>query len=55
MDHAAVDAVLVPPDAQEEVMVALAVEHQLTVDLPVSIRVFCIVREDSFNDVAKAL
>jgi hypothetical protein len=40
VDEGAMDAPLVPANAQEEVMVARPVEDKLTLDLPVRIGIF---------------
>jgi hypothetical protein len=50
MDHAAVDATLVPADAQQEIVVALPVEDKLTVDFSVGIWVFRILSEYPLNN-----
>ena len=55
MDHAAVDAVLVPADAHQEIMVAFPVEDQLTLDLPVGVWVFRILGQYPFDDRAIGL
>jgi hypothetical protein len=46
------DAVFVPADAQQEIMVALAVEDQLPVDVTIGVRVFRVLGEDSLDDEA---
>lgn len=46
MDHAEVDAILIPPDTQQQAVVAFPVEDELTLDLPVSIRISGILREN---------
>jgi len=55
MDHAAVDAVLVPADAQQEIMVAFPVEDQLTVDFAVGVWIFRILCEYPLDNGAIGL
>ena len=52
MNHAPVSAVLVLSDARQEIMIALPVETELTVNFAIRVRVFGVLCEYALDKVA---